>query len=81
MRIFALLGHPDPNSFNARILETYCEAAREAGNKVRVQNRAILSLLRFIYNPPAKIPKSKTVAWFSIKETLPSIHPFILVLY
>lgn len=37
MKIFVLLGHPDSDSFNGRIAETYVRAAIKAGHEVRVQ--------------------------------------------
>jgi len=37
MKIYALLGHPDTESFNARILNAYVTAAEACGHEVRVQ--------------------------------------------
>ena len=37
MKIYILLGHPDQDSFNGRIFDTYVLAANHAGHEVRTQ--------------------------------------------
>lgn len=37
MNLYILLGHPDSESFNGKILETYERAARKKGYQVRIQ--------------------------------------------
>ena len=37
MKIFILLGHPDPESFNGYIAEAYATAAQSKGHEVRLQ--------------------------------------------
>ena len=36
MRIFILIGHPDKDSFNKQIAESYAEGAREKGHEVKL---------------------------------------------
>jgi putative NADPH-quinone reductase len=38
MKIYVLLGHPDHESFNGKIAETYAKAATQAGHEVRTQH-------------------------------------------
>lgn len=37
MKIYVLLGHPDPESFNGQIAEAYKAAALAKGHEVRLQ--------------------------------------------
>lgn len=43
-KIFILVGHPDKESFNLRLAQSYAEGAREKGHEVRLTN---LSELQF----------------------------------
>src|SRR3990167_5581784 len=36
MRIFILIGHPDKESFNKQLAESYAEGAREKGHEVKL---------------------------------------------
>ena len=37
MKIYILLGHPDSESFNGKIFETYASFARKIGHEIRTQ--------------------------------------------
>jgi NAD(P)H dehydrogenase (quinone) len=38
MRIYVLFAHPDPQSFNGRLADAYCDAAVAAGHEIRRDN-------------------------------------------
>jgi len=79
-RVLVVLGHPDPESFNAAIFRTYAAAAANAGHDVRTLQLGALNfdpVLRFGYRthmePDPIIERSQ--AWVTWAEHIVLIFP------